>query len=44
MNTVEDTNTGFISPGREHLLMVSESRFEALNGGSAKYIVLQVVY
>jgi hypothetical protein len=28
---------------REHLLMVSESRFEALNGGSANYIFLQVV-
>ena len=39
---VEDTNTGFNSTGeREHLLMVSESRSEALNGGSANYIFLQ---
>jgi hypothetical protein len=41
---VEDNNTGFNSTGeREHLLMVSESRFEALNGGNANYIFLQMV-
>jgi hypothetical protein len=28
---------------REHLLMVSEGRFETFNGGRANYIFLQVV-
>ena len=40
---VEDTILALIQQEREHLLMVSESRFEALNGGSANYISLQVV-
>jgi hypothetical protein len=43
MNTLKIPILALIQRGREHLLMVSESRFEALNGGSANYIFLQVV-
>ena len=43
MNTLKIPILALIQREREHLLMVSESRFEALNGGSADYIFLQVV-
>ena len=43
MNTLKIPILALIQREREHLLMVSESRFEALNGGSANYIFLQVV-
>jgi hypothetical protein len=43
MNTLKIPILALIQREREHPLMVSESRFEALNGGSANYIFLQVV-
>jgi hypothetical protein len=43
MNTLKIPILALIHRKREHLLMVSESRFEALNGGSANYIFLQMV-
>jgi hypothetical protein len=43
MNTLKITILALIQWEREHLLMVLESRFEALNGGRANYIFLQVV-
>ena len=43
MNTLKIPKLALIQREREHLLMVSVSRFEALNGGSANYIFLQVV-
>ena len=43
MNTLKIPILALIQREREHILIVSESRFEALNGGSANYIFLHVV-